>query len=212
MRNYVALNLVTVGYNQTGQDDPPTATVEVFGTSLDDVAANIQKMHISLGGFFVELVNGGIWYILIDKANVAQALNTKACGRFISDPFFGVTGVGEQADPPRDNSATFDAPNSPRSGWTDGEGVERKHVETPKAGAQSVDGLLQLLIAHMYQRKPPRPDIALKLGQILTEHLRCEGALKGQKPVNKDKQLACDITALDELGALQKQFPGVFNT
>jgi hypothetical protein len=128
MRNYVALNLVRVAYNNTGPGDPPTQTVEVFGTSLANVQTNINKMNVLLGfPFFVEFEDKGIYYITLDKGNVASALNIKAGGRFIDDPSqFGL--VAAPRDPPSDESHTFQSqPSSPRHGWTDASGV----VKTP---------------------------------------------------------------------------------
>jgi len=121
MRNYVALNFARINYNFTGPMDPASASVWITGTSVEDLAGQIDATRTQMGFFnIVDVEDLAIWYFPLDKTNVSRIWNKAVAGFPLAAPIF-------DASPPKENAQSFQpVKNTPRKGWTDQNGVKRE--------------------------------------------------------------------------------------
>jgi hypothetical protein len=226
MRNYFLMFWAVVAASGTNSADPsqdfgPNDAIWTAGRTPDERDELVRKYKAIFAGLFPP----PDWTITFSQPRLFAAYHCLDKSEFqnLVSSFGGVSdamyGLCFNFQPPmfatrvREEGADGKPTNSPRStSWTDADGVSRKAgTKGVKAGAQSLDGLLQLLIGRMATRRPPRLDLVQALGRILQQHLKCEGALRGQKRVDKVQQQICDIAALTALGKLQQANPGVFS-
>jgi hypothetical protein len=120
VRNYVALNFCRINYNNSSPSDPPTASVWITGTSIDDLSSQIVATVVEMGFIsIVDVEDLGVWYFPLDKTNLSRIWNHAVIGFPLAGPIYA-------ADPPKENANSFQPmKNTPRKGWVDAAGVGR---------------------------------------------------------------------------------------